>query len=370
MISTIVVALSMQAYLGSAEFSINVQRKLFSIEDADEAFRYLEEDLLRLGTKIDDSFSNASTINSNVYIDLDNGDYSSFNHHNNGYQDSITFRAATLNADGTVSGTEEVSLWVDSTNTLYKTSTLRDTSGTVDTSETYILMENVQRFDFEFGLSRTFGEDDMYGALNYPDGMEASNFADDQGLLTITDDDGWVTFKDFTDGGTNTVRISPETFILEKGAKYSVDLDYRVNTDFFNSIANNDKIKLIIRNSSGDQVPGTDNYYIMGGAPDSTYSIPQFILSPTQSINDAHLCLSFELYSTNADGEISFSNIVVRKQSKSTYSWVNLFTTSLTGIQNKLNARVMRLTLTIEHGSQSRTYAKIVPIRFNGRIGD
>lgn len=331
MVAALVVTFAAKAWFDSAVFSMGSERRMELSSEMASLQYSLERDFGDLGIS---HLQNRNDMYDNdlVYIDAANGDFSSYEFVNNGTSDEIQYRIGQFDDAGLPEGYELIKLHTIG-DSLIRSRTVFDNTGSQTSQDSVILSERVSQFDLKLGVyePHSMDSDSIVYELTFDDTKAGNDYLEEDtnaytspivdtasnqfGFTTTTQDFPHYFHLEDGNGSWTSVNVTP-------GKTYTLKFDLTLNNDYkssFNLAHDSIVIKLTAPGGTAAALEGTEPYKVFPSGS-NTVSHAYDFNTPDSVFN---ITLISRLKRITGSPSLSLSNVRVQELSLAEVSFLD-----------------------------------------------
>lgn len=398
-IATIVVLIAGQAFSDSAKMRVRTQSMMEANELAESVGALIRDDVAQMGAKSSISSNNESAFNSNVYIDVGGGDFSSYEivpNKNGSGLDELKFLKMTYGNDGAYRSVEEILWYAQNDHKLYRSCKTIDGTASDDCpsggAQEIEMADGIDKFvvqpaqpNVDAGL--IFPNDGEFRLISYMggDNYVRVNTNPNNGGPNVTITDFATNYNEAHNipenpikhllfvgaaGDVNNDWSSCESFTVKPDSIYEVSFSMTNHADAARMFRpGKDHMAIGLRRSNKgpfEKFEDLDDFMIYPPQSDAG-NMERTIQFSTKQKDDEEMtaCLAFMFvfYAPTANmGSFTISDLKLR-QVGSAYSFSDAFVPSPA---EKKDVRALRINLVVKKNGESGSSAVVVPIPSNG----
>ncbi len=354
-LASIVITLASVFWFNSAVFAIQSKAKMKSSMDASQLMVYLEEDLSRIGANLDIKDSDIS-LDPFVYMDTNAAslDLSSFELHDEGLQDSLTYYSVIYDEDGNFDHKEVVSYYVKN-DSLYRRFQKYDGSNAPSgTASTSLWADGVEEFDLKIGVAHII--DSLLGK----DTLKTSDFVvGGTANPTLTESTEWLMVSGFVAGSDSKWTLansgSEIGFNLAKGKTFQFKFVTVADDDMVSSHNPiTDTLEVRLLKSDGSTIANVPAYVFYPGASgEKTERIYEF--DPGVDVSGGRLVFKTKLQNIVGTPNLSMGQLTLHEVSQGKYTWYSPSDTTAAGfVDLKQFAKALQVELLVNHQANNK----------------
>lgn len=370
-LASIVILMAGTVFVDSIRFRANTTRKMQTYSGTAQVVQDVEVDWQQVGVKGQKLMNELGVLDSGVYWDTTNSDYSSFELTAglSANLDILKYRTGVFNDSGRIIGVELIQWHVDGQRNLWR----KHERVGVGNADSVIMMRNVSFFNIEAGI---YTGDSGATVQDFSYGSRLSLYPVQTAPLVVADSGQGVSISGFAPNTMGEVYLDtggiPLPITLKSGVTYAFETTLSVSEAILSGYdAQANLMAFDLRKISNglnvsDRLDGTDQAIFYPGA--DYVPRPRYFEFSHHQGTDVQVCPVFRFMfnptHTTSEARVYVTRIRVWEANEAHYEWKSGFSSAQ--VAQKARVKALRLTLSVESDGEVTRVQRVIPIPNNG----